>query len=301
MPTRSPRRPQGRLAEPTDDLVTTQHTLTVKRRKLHYTATTGRIVLREEVLTDGEFDGHQPKAEVFVTAYTLDGADPANRPVTFAFNGGPGLVERVAAPRAARPAPGASSGDAGELAPPPYGLVDNAETLLAAQRPGVHRPGVDRLLAGGRRARSPATTTASRRDLESVGEVIRLWTSRNGRWMSPKFLAGESYGTHARRRARRSTCRRRYGMYLNGVDADLGGARLRHARVQRRATTCRTRCSCRRTRRSRTTTACTATGRSPRCSPRPRSSRRATTRGRWPGQPAARGRARRGGRPGWPR
>jgi carboxypeptidase C (cathepsin A) len=54
------------------------------------------------------------------------------------------------------------------------------------------------------------------RDLESVGEVIRLWTSRNGRWMSPKFLAGESYGT-TRAAGLAAHLQQRYGMYLNGV------------------------------------------------------------------------------------
>ena len=49
-----------------------------------------RLVLREEVYTDGKFEGLKPKAEVFLTAYTLDDADAAERPVTFAFNGGPG-------------------------------------------------------------------------------------------------------------------------------------------------------------------------------------------------------------------
>ncbi|MEU0564545.1 hypothetical protein ABZ297_03965 [Nonomuraea sp. NPDC005983] len=73
--------------QPADNLVTTQHALADGRP---YTATTGTVVLREEVTTDGRFDGHRPKAEVFVTAYTLDGADPLTRPVTFAFNGGPG-------------------------------------------------------------------------------------------------------------------------------------------------------------------------------------------------------------------
>src|ERR1041385_5409668 len=76
--------------EPTDDLVTTPHSLTIDGRELNYTATTGRIILRKEVITDGKFDGHKPTAEVFVTAYTMDGADPTKRPVTFAFNGGPG-------------------------------------------------------------------------------------------------------------------------------------------------------------------------------------------------------------------
>src|SRR2546423_11509081 len=76
--------------EPVDDLVTTSHTLRAGDRELAYTATTGRIVLRQEAYTDDRFDGHQPRAEVFLTAYTLDGADAAERPVTFAFNGGPG-------------------------------------------------------------------------------------------------------------------------------------------------------------------------------------------------------------------
>ena len=53
-------------------------------------------------------------------------------------------------------------------------------------------------------------------DLESVGEVIRLWTARNNRWMSPKFLVGESYGT-LRAAALAEHLQGRYGMYLNGV------------------------------------------------------------------------------------
>jgi hypothetical protein len=53
--------------EPADDLVTTRHTVA----GLSYTVTTGRVVLRQEVLTDGVFDGHQAKAEVFLIAYTL--------------------------------------------------------------------------------------------------------------------------------------------------------------------------------------------------------------------------------------
>src|SRR2546430_14718382 len=80
---------EDKKPEPVDDLVTTAHTLPVGDRELAYTTTTGRIVLRQEVHTDDAFDGHQPKAEVFLTAYTLNGADPQTRPVTFAFNGGP--------------------------------------------------------------------------------------------------------------------------------------------------------------------------------------------------------------------
>ncbi|TCC65798.1 peptidase S10 [Kribbella pittospori] len=201
-------------ATPVDDLVTSQHTLTIDGRELPYTATTGRIVLKQEVLTDGKFDGYQAKAEVFLTAYTLDGADAAERPVTFAFNGGPGsssiwLHLGLLGPRRV------VSGDAGELAPPPYGLVDNAETLLQHSDLVFIDPvstGYSRAVEG----EKPGDYHGFTRDLESVGEVIRLWTSRNGRWMSPKFLAGESYGT-TRAAGLASHLQERYGMYLNGV------------------------------------------------------------------------------------
>ena len=145
----TPRRPASPSPpEPNDDLVTTRHTLRSGRRSLHYTATTGRVVLREEVYEDGAFTGHTAKAEMSLTAYTLDDADPATRPVTFAFNGGPGsssvwLHMGLFGPRRV------VMGDVGSLMPPPYDIVDNAETLLTADRPGLPRPGVDGLLARG--------------------------------------------------------------------------------------------------------------------------------------------------------
>ncbi len=199
---------------PTDDLVSTQHVLSIGRKKLKYTATTGRIVLRQEVLTEGKFDGHRPKAEVFLTAYTLDDAEAADRPVTFAFNGGPGsssiwLHLGLLGPRRV------VSGDAGELAPPPYGLVDNTESLLQHSDIVFIDPvstGYSRAVEG----EKPGDYHGFTHDLESVGEVIRLWTSRNGRWMSPKFLAGESYGT-TRAAGLAAHLQERYGMYLNGV------------------------------------------------------------------------------------
>ncbi|MFF5988892.1 S10 family peptidase [Prauserella flavalba] len=201
-------------AEPTDDLVTTQHSLTVKRRKLAYTAQTGRIVLRKEVLTDGKFEGHKPKAEVFVTAYTLDGADPATRPVTFAFNGGPGsssiwLHLGVLGPRRI------VSGDVNDPEPPPYRLADNADTLLAHSDLVF----IDPVSTGYSRAASgekPKDYHGFTPDVESVGEVIRLWTSRNERWLSPKFVAGESYGT-LRAAALATHLQERHGLYLNGL------------------------------------------------------------------------------------
>lgn len=200
--------------EPTDDLVSTGHSLTVGGARLTYTATAGRIVLREEVHTDGTFEGHQPRAELFVVAYTLDGADPSSRPVTFAFNGGPGsssvwLHLGLLGPRRV------ITGDAGALLGPPYRLGDNAESLLAHSDLVFIDPvstGYSRAVTGGR----PADYHGYARDLESVGEVIRLWATRNDRWMSPKFLAGESYGT-LRAAALAGHLQERFGMYLNGI------------------------------------------------------------------------------------
>jgi carboxypeptidase C (cathepsin A) len=206
--------PEEKKEVPTDDVVSTQHSITIKRRKLNYTSTTGRVVLRQEVLTEGKFDGHLPKAEVFMTTYTLDGADPTKRPVTFAFNGGPGsssvwLHMGLLGPRRV------VSGDVGELTPPPYALVDNTETLLAHSDLVFIDPvstGYSRALKG----EKPDDYHGFKADLESVGEVIRLWTTRNGRWMSPKFLAGESYGT-LRAAGLAEHLQTRYGMYLNGL------------------------------------------------------------------------------------
>lgn len=75
-------------AEPHDDVVATKHRLRVGRTSLDYTATTGRVVLREEVYEEGRFAGFAAKAEVSITSYVVAG--DVSRPVTFAFNGGPG-------------------------------------------------------------------------------------------------------------------------------------------------------------------------------------------------------------------
>ncbi|MFI6427157.1 S10 family peptidase [Promicromonospora sp. NPDC050880] len=200
--------------EPADDLVTTRHTLHTPDGDLTYSATTGRIVLRQEVVKDEKYDGRRPKAEVSITYYTLDGADVTSRPVTFAFNGGPGsssvwLHLGVLGPRRV------DSGDVGRLTAPPYGLVDNPETLLRVSDLVF----IDPVSTGYSRAAEgePATPFHGfTGDLESVGEIIRLWTSRHDRWMSPKFLIGESYGG-TRGAGLAEYLQTRFGLFLNGV------------------------------------------------------------------------------------
>jgi carboxypeptidase C (cathepsin A) len=106
-------------------------------------------------------------------------------------------------------------GDAGALLPPPYALADNEQTLLRHSDLVFIDPvstGFSRAVKGGK----PADFHGFAGDIESVGEVIRLWTTRSDRWMSPKYLCGESYGT-TRAAALSRHLQERYGMYLNGL------------------------------------------------------------------------------------
>jgi carboxypeptidase C (cathepsin A) len=106
-------------------------------------------------------------------------------------------------------------GDAGALLPPPYDLADNNETLLRHSDLVFIDPvstGFSRVVKGGK----SKDFHGYGGDVESVGEVIRLWTTRNGRWMSPKYLCGESYGT-TRAAGLARYLQERSGMYLNGL------------------------------------------------------------------------------------
>lgn len=197
-----------------DELVTTQHTLTTAGGELAYTARTGRIVLGEEEVTDGVFGGWKPRAELSVTAYTLDDADPTQRPITFVFNGGPGSASLwlhlgLLGPRRVL------MGEPGATLPPPYGLADNAETLLASSDLVFIDPmstGHSRAVEGGK----PKEYHGFARDIEQVAELVRLWCTREDRWMSPKFLCGESYGT-VRAVAVAERLFSRHSLALNGL------------------------------------------------------------------------------------
>jgi carboxypeptidase C (cathepsin A) len=160
-------------------------------------------------------EGLELKAKVFFVAYTLDDvADPGTRPVTFAFNGGPGsasiwLHMGSMAPRRA------NLDDDGEAPPPPYKLVDNASTWLD-QTDLVF---IDPVSTGYSRTfpkEDPRQFHGLREDIASVGDFIRLYTTRNNRWLSPKFVLGESYGT-TRAAGLSDYLQDRFGMYVNGI------------------------------------------------------------------------------------
>src|SRR6185436_15394077 len=199
--------PKWEPPKPEEKIVTTRHRISLGGAEIPYTATAGTLLLKEE-------DG-RPRASVFFVAYTRDGVkDLAGRPVTFTFNGGPGsssvwLHLGAFGPRRV------AMDDEGLSAPLPGRLVDNAESLLDVTDLVFIDPvttGFSREVPG----EDPGEFHGVRGDIESVGEFIRLWTSRYGRWASPKFLAGESYGT-TRAAGLANYLQERHGMYFSGV------------------------------------------------------------------------------------
>ena len=200
------RKPAEPKKEVTDHLVTTTHTLRTGNETINYTARTGTIVLRND---DGE-----PRASFFVVAYTRDGADAAKRPVTFTFNGGPGSSSVWLHMGAFGPKRVVYADDDGRAAAPPYRYIDNEATILDA----TDLVFIDPVTTGFSRAIPLGDAKkfhGFEADIESVGQLIRLWTTRNNRWISPKFLAGESYGTT--RAAGLADWLHDQGYYLNGI------------------------------------------------------------------------------------
>lgn len=202
-----PDKPEFKPEFPKEVVSETKHSATIGGKVIRYSARAGNIVLKEE---DGK-----PKASFFFIAYTEDGVtDPATRPVTFAFNGGPGsssvwLHLGVLGPRRV------VMKDDGSALPPPYQLAENGYSVLDV----TDLVFIDPISTGYSR---PVPGEAAKQyhgveeDIESVGKFIRLWTTRYERWGSPKFLCGESYGT-TRAAGLAGHLQQQQGMYLNGV------------------------------------------------------------------------------------
>jgi carboxypeptidase C (cathepsin A) len=186
--------------------VKTQHVIHVNGQDLRYTAIAGTLLLLKD---DGK-----PKASIFYVSYALDGADKTKRPITFAFNGGPGSSSVWLHMGALGPKRVALTPD-GQAVSPPYHLVDNQGTALTFTDIVFIDPvttGFSRNAPG----EDPKQFHGLEGDLAEVGDFIRLYTTRYGRWASPKFLAGESYGT-TRASALSLYLLQNEGIYLNGI------------------------------------------------------------------------------------
>jgi carboxypeptidase C (cathepsin A) len=154
-----------------------------------YTATAGMLNIGA--------DPERPEAEIFHVAYTLDGADPATRPVTFLWNGGPGAASIYLHLAAIGPMTIATAGD-GSFPPVPARLEPNPDSWIAFTDLVFVDPvgtGYSRTLPGPDGVpRDPKPYYATMPDLDALAQFIRQWLTVNGRWGSPKAIAGESYG-----------------------------------------------------------------------------------------------------------
>jgi carboxypeptidase C (cathepsin A) len=190
-----------------DNVSITHHSVTIGGRDLAYEALAGTMLLKD--------DSGKPRANFFFVAYLKDHAQESeNRPITFVFNGGPGAAavwlhlgcvgpQRIVL------------GPDGIPSPPPHPLMNNDQCWLDATDlvfidpvgTGFSRP------AEGQKA---SDFFGVQPDLDSVGDFIRLLLTRFQRWDSPKFLAGESYGT-ARAAGLSEQLLQKYGIDVNGI------------------------------------------------------------------------------------
>ncbi len=183
-------------------------TVVIAGETIDYRATVGDILLRDE-------EGEAKAKFVYVSYLRKDVRDCKTRPVTFSFNGGPGSASVWVHLGAFGPKKVELDPEGMPLGPPPGRLVNNPHSLLDATdlvfidpvQTGFSRPAP---------GEDPKQFTGFSNDAESVSEFIRLWVSRNGRWASPKFIAGESYGA-TRSAGLAKHLQDVHGMFLNGI------------------------------------------------------------------------------------
>ncbi|MBZ8138810.1 peptidase S10 [Rubrivivax gelatinosus] len=164
--------------------------LAIGERRLDYAVSAEFI----PVAGDG-FDGalHEPQAAVMTTAYQLQGAAAGQRPVCFAFNGGPGSASiwlhlgALGPKRLVVPSDGA-------MPQAPYAVSDNPLSWFEHfDLVFVDPPHTGWSTTAGEAARKKMLSVDG--DVKALAEVVRTWLTRHRRWGSPVYLAGESYGT----------------------------------------------------------------------------------------------------------
>lgn len=193
--------------EVTKDHVVRRSTITLVGKTIEFDSTAGTLPLRTE-------EGKE-RARMFFVAYTkANENDPSTRPLTFVFNGGPGsssiwLHLGAFGPRIVRlDAEGFAPNPPGGLEANPWSILDLSD-LVFIDPPTT---GYSRAAAG----ENASQFHGLDEDVEAVGEFVRIYVTQYRRWSSPKFLAGESYGT-TRAAALSRHLQERFGMYLNGV------------------------------------------------------------------------------------
>jgi len=197
---------QNRILE-AQSAVTTQHEVTVKGKKIPYSATAGtQPVWNEE---------GKPIASLFYTYYQRsDIQDRASRPLVISFNGGPGSASVWM--HVAYTGPRILEIDDEGYPVQPYGTKENPHSILDVADILYVDPvntGYSRILD---KDAKPSTFFGVNADIKYLAEWVNTFVSRNERWRSPKYLIGESYGT-TRVSGLALELQNAQWMYLNGV------------------------------------------------------------------------------------
>lgn len=185
--------------------VSSHHSVTLDGRTLRYTATAGTLTIRD--------DSGKPTASIFYTADTLDGAPISRRPVMFLYNGGPGSASLWLRMGSFGPTR-IQTLNAQYIRPAPFNFTANPDTLLGStdlvfiDAPGT---GYSRPLGDSK----GADFWGVDQDADAFARAIQRYVTKFGRWDSPKFLFGESYGTT--RSGALAYLLQDRGMSLNGV------------------------------------------------------------------------------------
>lgn len=191
---------------PEEKTVVTEHTTSVGGKTIKYKATTGNSFIFN--------DKNEKIGSIFYTAYTQKGTNSKNRPITFAYNGGPGSASVWLHMGALGPKRVVMDKEGFPLKAP-FDLVDNEYSLLDL----TDIVFIDPVGTGYSRAHDEGTNEDFHgvwEDIETVSEFIRLYMTRNERWNSPKFLIGESYGT-TRSAGIAYHMGQNNGVYFNGI------------------------------------------------------------------------------------
>jgi len=206
-PEAPPRPSRFETATPNEEkLSRTSHALRLGGQEIKYTATVGTLPIR--------VDDNQVAARMFFVAYTRDGQDASTRPVAFLYNGGPGSASvwlhmgSFGPKRAVMAAEGMQPAPPFRLADNEHSLLDVADVVFVdAIDTGYSRvmPGVDNTQFHGQDG-----------DIRAFGEFIAEYLKTFDRWLSPKFLIGESYGT-IRSGGLAGELQSRHGLELNGI------------------------------------------------------------------------------------
>jgi carboxypeptidase C (cathepsin A) len=190
------------ISDATEKAVVTQHSITISGATISYTAHAGHLV------TDDQYSG-RPSAKIFYVSFTANEVAASSRPVTFFHNGGPGsssmfLLLGSFGPRRVK------TRTPYFTPPPPYVLEDNADSLLDRTDLVFINPvgtGYSAAIAPGKNEDFWGVDE----DARSFKQFIKRYLTVYGRWNSPKFLFGESYGTPG-------TCVLAWLLHEDGVD-----------------------------------------------------------------------------------